>query len=205
MPRWKRVSMEVFRVPWVQLCYQRNLALRIPIRELPKSKIKGKQDEHVSKLLIHLAKPLWAGLCWLTSSSNMPCERSGHLSPKGTGILVTFSGRATFLPQNICWSSRQSSCLCPVLSPNTQAWLRVQKCMDFDRWPQVLSPRQMSPLVAYGPFSVLVGSLGVCLNELLSPKHWHDVCWRLALSNLVLPKEKAEGGWGGGNKLRIWD
>lgn len=58
MPRLKRVSMEIFRVPWVLLCCQRNLALRIPIRELPKSKIKGKQDEHISKLLIHLAKPL---------------------------------------------------------------------------------------------------------------------------------------------------
>ena len=50
--------MEVFRVPWVLLCCQRYLALRIPIGELPKSKIKVKQDAHVSTLLIHLAKPL---------------------------------------------------------------------------------------------------------------------------------------------------
>ena len=58
MPRWKRMFMEVFRVPWVLLCCQRNLALRTPIGELPKSKIKGKQDVHISRLLTHLAKPL---------------------------------------------------------------------------------------------------------------------------------------------------
>lgn len=118
--------------------------------------------------------------------------------------LVTFSGRATFLPQIMCWSSYQISCLYPTLSPNIQAWLRVQKYMILTDDLQVLSPGQMSPC-CYGPFSVLVRSVGVCLNDLLSPKHWHDVCWRLSLSNLVLPKEKAEGGGGGGNKLRIWD
>lgn len=123
MLRWKSMFMEVFRVPWALLCCQRNLALRTPIGELLKSKIKGKQDVHIPRLLTHLAKPLWVGLCWLTSSSSVPRERSRHLSPEGTGILVTFSGRTTFLPQNTCWSSHQSSCLCPILSPNTQAWL----------------------------------------------------------------------------------
>ena len=57
MLRWKSMFMEVFRVPWALLCCQRNLALRTPIGELLKSKIKGKQESSYNILnLSHSAQ-----------------------------------------------------------------------------------------------------------------------------------------------------
>lgn len=113
-------------VPWVQLCYQRNLALRIPIREPPKSKIK-KQDEHVPSFWYILQNHFERGCCWLTSSSNMPCERSGHLSLRGQAFWWHLVAEPLSSHRTFADLVAKAPAYVHVLSPNTQAWLRVQR------------------------------------------------------------------------------
>lgn len=84
--------MRSLGVPWVLLSCQGNLVLRIPVEELPKSKMKEKQNVYMSKLLMHLAKPLSskAVLTDLLLQNRVRGAKgwSRHLSPEGMGILT---------------------------------------------------------------------------------------------------------------------